>query len=321
MINTVLHSFSHNQIEDVPFDLPEMRADQIKIETKLCGICRSDIGSYARWELMPYASKSNPDGIVGTFGHEGLGIVVEVGSKLINKVKVGDIVATYSDPAYARYYYASEHEFTIVPEINPKYILQPVASAINIAAKTMREVYSINHKWGSEILLIGTGFMSIIIGQYFKYYEVPYTVVGSSNLNLWKSLLDKEPINIDTLLQSGKKFNAVIDLSSKSENWNKITKLTNTEGVICYASTPTTPVITNFFDNCWECHKIIMPSPRNSDFSVYMKEACDLIKIGELDPTFIWTKGYDRNDIDDVKNGFEDGKNRSSIYVRGYLQF
>lgn len=311
-----LHSPSANIIENVMWDRPDMRSDQVEIQTKLCGVCRSDIGSYARWEAMPYATPEFPDGPIGTFGHEGLGVVTKVGS-LITKTKVGDIVSTWSDPAYADSYYATENQLTVVPEISHEFILQPVACAINILHKT--ENMAATMHGDCELLLLGTGFMSIIIGQYCKSNFIPLTVVGSSNKKIWDNL-GYTLKTIDDI--KPRKFKAIIDLSSKAENFHIITKeLADLEAVICYASTPTTPITTNFFENCWDCHTIIMPSPRNSDFSDMMELTRDAIIAEEINPGIIWSKQYDRNDIDKVKQAFEDGKNRPKDYLRGYLKF
>lgn len=315
-----LHSFSKGDISETDWDMPEMREDQIMIETKLCGICRSDIMSFSRQENMPYVNDNGP-GIVGRYGHEGLGKVIKVGKLLKDVVKEGQIVSTWSDPAYADCYYANEKEFTIVPEISHKYILQPVACAINIISKTLSFSYKMYYDDTPEILLLGTGFMSIIIGQYAAHYGIKLTVVGSSNKNEWDKL--GLPLHsIDEIRKEKKKYKVVIDLTSKAENFHIITKeFLEMEGLFCYASTPSSPVTTNFFENCWNCNTIIMPSPRNKDFKEMMDFTCRLIQEGILTTDFIWSKGYNRRDMNEVKQAFDDGLHRNSTYIRGYLNF
>lgn len=311
-----LHSFKADTIEEVEWDRPEMKDTQVEIKTLFCGVCRSDIGSYARWELMPYASEFNPDGVLGTFGHEAVGIVTAVGA-YVTKTKIGDYVATWSDPGYAETYYATEKELTVIPEPDPKFILQPVACALNILFKTINAKSDPDY----EVLLVGTGFMSIIIGQYCKSNFIDLTVVGNSNRKIWEDL-GYELQSMESIIDSDKKYTSIIDLSSKAENFDLITKhIAGLEAVICYASTPTTPITTNFFENCWNCHTIIMPSPRNSDFDEVMEETRDAIINDEIDPSIIWSKEYDRHNIDEVKQAFEDGKHRPPGYLRGYLKF
>ncbi len=317
----LLHSYGNRDIKEYALDIPDMTDDQILIQTIYCGVCRSDIGAYMGWEHpMP----------LGQFGHEGLGKVVEVG-KNIYGVKVGDIVATWSDPAYSDYYCAKQNEFVVIPEASPKYILQPTACAINIATKTLHWMQLLNmyhdepvtintfrHQF-DDILLLGTGFMSIVIGQFFKYKNINVDVVGSSNKRHWEGVAELK--TLQEIIDSGKQYSAVIDLTSKGSNFPIITKLTRPEGLICYAATPYDPVTTNFFENCWNCHTIVMPSPRNSDFNEMMALTRDLIQKDIINPEPLWTNSYDRyNEIDTVL-AFEDGASRTPDYVRGYLKY
>lgn len=323
MVRT-LHSYSKDTIGEYDWFKPEPKYDEIEVQPAFAGVCRSDIGSYARWENMPYTDAENPNGRLGGFGHECVGTVTKIGSKVTN-VKVGDYVATWGDPAYALYYNVKATDIAIVPSLDYKYILQPVACAINIAMKTldMRNKLdyngSVENKNG-DVLLIGTGFMSIIIGQYFNWRGVPYVVVGSSNKEEWEKL-GKNVIPIENMMRARRKFSTCIDLSSKAATWNKFPELIHPEGLICYAATPSEPITTNFFEACWNCFNFIMPSPRNLNFNEVMQATADLVTKNIIDPSFIWTKGYDRHDMNSVKEAFEDGKNRKSGYVRGYLKF
>lgn len=314
-----LHSFKAGTIEEVDWARPEIAEDEVVVETKLCGVCRSDIGSYNRWESMPYSSPEHPEGKVGGFGHEGLGVVVEVGSNVTN-IKVGDIVSTWGDPAYAYKYNVKASEAIVVPEVSSKYILQPTACSINIAMKTINACQKFNNCYKPKILLLGTGFMSLIIGQYFRNCNIEFDVVGSANKRDWHELYTRLK-SIEEI--TGNQYDAVIDLTSKASNWDLIAdlKLLKTEGILCYASTPYTPVTTNFFKQCWDCYTIIMPSPRNSDFDQIMNKTAILIKCGAINPGPYWTKGYARSSMNEVSQAFKDGTNRTPDYIRGYIDF
>lgn len=324
MIKTrTIHCFGKNDIREVIWDRPEMSDDQIECKILFCGQCRSDIGNFMAAERMPYSDGNNPDGKIGTWGHEGLSIVTRKGRNIKN-VPIGAFVATWSDPAYADYYYAKENEFVIVPEASPKYILQPVASAVNIAEKTMDMLRNISQD-GSEIsprtpiLLLGSGFMSFVVFQILKKYQYELVVCGSSHKSIWKDKFGIELQNVDA--QEENSFGCVIDLTSKSENFDKIIKICKNEGLICYASTPYSPVTTNFFETCWKCHTWIFPSPRNSDFNEIMAKTRDYIMEGFLDTEWMWSKGYDRENMDEVRQGFIDGVERKGDYIRGYIKW
>jgi D-arabinose 1-dehydrogenase-like Zn-dependent alcohol dehydrogenase len=317
-----LHCFGAGNVSEVDWEMPAIGFDQIKIKTAYCGVCRSDIGNYTGAEKMPYSDEFHPNGKIGTWGHEAIGTVVEVGPGLRGKVNVGDFVSTWSDPGYAEYYYAKENEFVVIPELHHKYILQPVACALNIFQNTEVTSYVMGFSQDEPILLLGSGFMSLVIGSYCKTFTKKLIVVGNSNKDLWE-WMGYELHSLDEILASGKKYNIVIDLTSKSEMFDIISKkLADLEALVCYAATPFTPVTTNFFDTCWNCHTLIFPSPRNSSFNAAMVMARDLIETDSLGiVNKIWSAGYDRHDMAQVKKAFDDGSSRIPGYLRGYLKF
>ena len=315
METKTLYSPSANEIKEITWDRPEMTDDQIEIKTLFCGVCRSDIGSYSRWEEMPPGSTEQDP----KFGHEGVGVVTKVGANVVG-VKEGDYVSTWSDPAYSDYYYAKQNEFVVVPEASHKYILQPVACAMNIFHKTQLFMNSMGYQT-EPILLLGTGFMSIVIGQYCSSKNINLIVVGNSNKEIWNSM-GYSLYSVDDVINNGYKHKVIIDLTSKAEMFDIITKqIAALEALICYAATPSKPVVTNFFENCWNCHTLIMPSPRNLDFNEVMGWTRDLITAGVLDADKLWSKEYNRNDMNEVKQAFEDGKVRIKGYLRGYLSW
>ncbi len=305
----ILHTYGKKDIQEYEYELPQMSDDHIKVETVFCGVCRSDIAAFAGWEdAMPF----------GKQGHEGVGIVKDIG-KNVKGVKVGDFVSTWSDPAYGDFYYAAQNEFVKIPELDKKYILQPTACAINIIMKTLG-YYPYNEN-NEEILLIGSGFMSLIIGQYLNFLKIRYKVIGKSNALEWKKIkVDLD--SIESIMASGKKWKYIIDLSSNADNFYKISKhLGDLEAVICYAATPFSQVSTNFFDSCWNCHTFIMPSPRNKNFNEMMHLTKKLIEDGVIKVSDYWSKEYKRHDIQDVERAFLDGISRPNNYLRGYISW
>jgi len=123
----LLYTDGKGSFEEIEWSKPAHKSDEIEVKALMTGVCRSDI------EMM-----------VGNFGplpkemqgHEGLGEVTQVG-ELIKNVKVGDIVATRGEPAYADYYNCRHNEFVVVPSADPKYILEPVACGINVVMQPL----------------------------------------------------------------------------------------------------------------------------------------------------------------------------------------
>lgn len=307
---TCLHSSGNREIAEFEIDKSTVPDNGVLVKTIMTGVCRSDIGQYAGWE------KGVP---LGMFGHEGLGEVVEIGKNYVGDATIGSFVSTWSDPAYADFYPAKENEFVPVPSAEPKYILQPVACGVNIYLQLLKYIDAMDPDYKGKILLLGTGFLSTVIGQAAKgMYDL--TIVGGANAEIWDELGYEHHTDINDLIATGEKFKYIIDLSSKAANFDHITNsLAADEACIAYAGTPTTDITTNFFDNCWKCHTFIMPSPRNSDFNNAMKLSAQWIEDGTIDADRLWTHKYDRHDMIAVKAAFESGLNRGPGYVRGYL--
>lgn len=309
MRTNLLHSFGKHDIEEYEWMMPPIAKDQVRVKTIMTGVCRSDIGAYAGLEApMPF----------GQFGHEGLGEVVEVGDYCKPYIEEGTLVATFSDPAYADFYYARLNELVQVPIVHPKYILQPVACALNIWNETIGTANKLFQAHYTEpVLIIGSGFLTLIIAQLYKRQKLH--VVGNANRGLL------EQCGVEMLYSSvddiKEEYSTIIDLSSKAENYEKIMKVIKQEGLLCYAATPSTPVTTNFFNACWKAIRITLPSPRSTDFINCMTEARTRIEKGELSPQLMWTKGYDRKK--EFKQAFEDGlpSNRTQGYIRGYIKW
>jgi NADPH:quinone reductase-like Zn-dependent oxidoreductase len=315
----LLHSYGKKDIAEYTHDIGEMSPNQILVKTQLVGCCRSDISAYAGWERpMPF----------GQFGHEGLGIVKKCGSN-ITDVKEGDIVATFSDPAYADHYYAKHGEYTKVKELHQRHILQPVACGVNIWLETKKMMDRMGYS-NEQVLLIGSGFLSMIIGKTVIWLsqshdtdkridQSKFDIVGNANQDFWQQSGFNRFRSLNDIQQQ---YKVVIDLSSKAEYFDIIVNnITATEGLVCYASTPTSPVTTNFFEACWKCLTFVLPSPRNSGFSNAMDISEKIISGGWINVDSQWTQGYPRNDMTQVKQAFEDGANRKPGYVRGFIDF
>src|SRR5687768_596116 len=83
-------------IEFQHVQVPPMRDDEVKIKVQGCGICASSIPLWEGREWFSYPTEP------GSPGHEGWGIVEDVGDK-ITDLSHGDRVAFLSYHAYAEY--------------------------------------------------------------------------------------------------------------------------------------------------------------------------------------------------------------------------
>ena len=126
--------------------VPPLEPLEIRVKSIFTGVCRSDIDMMqGDFPLLP----------MQMHGHEGLGQVVELGSQ-VRHCKVGDYVATRGEPAYADYYNCKPMTWVKVPEADPKYIIEPVACAVNIEEFCRRELEDQREKKRKRMLIIGS---------------------------------------------------------------------------------------------------------------------------------------------------------------------
>jgi len=295
-----LQTTGQGRFEEVEYDKPEPGQYEIEVKSLMTGVCRSDI-----------------DMMMGDFGplplhmqgHEGLGVVTKVGMG-IAETKVGDIVATRGEPAYADYYNVRIEEYVVVPEANPKYILEPVACGINLIeqAKEYLQIRQGTHT-NNRMLIIGSGFLAWVAYHTMRLngYIFHVDVVGSNNLDLWGDKL---------LLGTSESYDVVVDLTGKYELGTEINLNDNAvivDGVGKAVSKQEAQ------QQLWKAVTTVKPSPRNPKFIDCMHMAKYWIENGYLEVDSFWTRSYNRTT--EWQQAFTDGVNRPSGYSRGYIKW
>jgi D-arabinose 1-dehydrogenase-like Zn-dependent alcohol dehydrogenase len=165
----------------------------------MTGVCRSDVDMMnGQFPLLP----------IGMMGHEGLGIVAKVGSKVGN-IKVGSYVATRGEPAYADLYNCKQGNFIQVDELHPRYILEPVACGLNLIHNNLGDVIK---RAGPEkrILIIGSGFLAYTAYRTLMSINIQFKdldVVGRHNRESFHSMISRP----------NGRYDIVIDISSNPE--------------------------------------------------------------------------------------------------------
>lgn len=280
-----------------------LKAKEVRVRSRMTGVCRSDIDMMTG--DFPLLAEE-------MMGHEGLGEVVEVGSA-VDDVAIGDYVATRGEPAYADEYNAQH--YVKVPELNPRYIIEPVACAINVG----------NSIGLGSTVIIGTGFLATVLAQWLAQPQgsiIPDAfpvernfpdMVGNSNIEL---LADWDIHPFESINEVKETYDNVVIL--KSVNWQTAISLVNENGRLIIGSPLKTSSI-DFSEALWKNVSIHCPSPRNTKFNDYMREAVDMIECGELEVDTFWTRGYNRET--EWKQAFADGVNRPENYSRGYIKW
>ena len=279
-----------------------LKANEVRVRSRMTGVCRSDI------DMMTGDFLLLPEEMMG---HEGLGEVVEVGST-VKDVAVGDYVATRGEPAYADEYNAQH--YVRVPELNPRYIVEPVACAINVG----------NSIGLGSTVIIGTGFLATVLAQWLiqpqgliidnSLNERHFPdMVGNSNLELLADW-DIHPFeSVNKLIDT---YDNVVIL--KPIDWQTAINLVNENGRLIIGSPLRTSSV-DFSEALWKNVSIHCPSPRNTKFDDCMRQAVDMIEHGELEVDTFWTRGYNRET--EWQQAFVDGEARPANYSRGYIKW
>jgi D-arabinose 1-dehydrogenase-like Zn-dependent alcohol dehydrogenase len=279
------------------WEKPNHNSNEISVKALMTGVCRSDIDMMeGNFGPLPLHMQ----------GHEGLAKVCEVGAD-VPHVKVGDIVATRGEPAYADYYNVRNGEFVVVPSAEPKYILEPVACGINLINQAK---FQIEKRQGanSRMLILGSGFLAWVAYHTMRlngyFYQVD--VVGSSNRDLWGDILQPN---------TEANYDVVIDLSSKTDVFDK--DILRENALVIFGSQKT--VTTDFANLLWKACTMVFTSPRNPEFIDCMYFAKHWIENGYLNVDSFWTKCYNRET--EWQQAFADGVNRPNGYSRGYIKW
>lgn len=278
--------------EEVEYKIPPLNENEIYVRAVMTGVCRSDIDMMqGNFGPLPLHMQ----------GHEGLGQVIDVGSK-ITDVKKGDFVATRGEPAYADFYNVRQNEYIYVPEAHPRYIIEPVACGINAVdvVKCSKE---------DKILIIGSGFLAWVAYHTltkFKHCE-NVDVLGSNNVDLWGDTL---------LLGTSESYDIVIDLSGKYKLGIDISLNNNAVIVDAVGKAVSKQEAEH---QLWKAVTTIKPSPRNSNFYQCMKDSVWMIENGYLEVDSFWTRGYNRRT--EWQQAFADGMDRPNGYSRGYIKW
>lgn len=293
----VLQTVGEGAFKEVEWDKPDPNSNEIEVKTIITGVCRSDI------DMMNGDFGPLP---IYMQGHEGLGKVTKVGASVMN-VKVGDIVATRGEPAYADYYNSRNGEFVVVPEAHPKYILEPVACGINLINQARDQIEK-RQGAHSRMLILGSGFLAWVAFHTMRlngfFYHID--VVGNSNKNLWGDILQPN---------TEANYDVVIDLSSKTDVFDQ--DILRENALIIFGAQKT--VTTDFSNLLWKACTMTFPSPRNPEFIDCMHFAKHWIENGYLEVDSFWTKEYNRTT--EWQKAFEDGVNRPNGYSRGYIKW
>jgi len=203
--------------------LPSLKKDEVLIKVTACGVCTTELpvfdGSLIGTPGVSFRYRRYP----ADLGHEVVGKINAVG-KNVKSFKKGDSVTglTYSGCGFARYLIEKERNLIKVPKgIKLEYALgEPLMSIMSILREIAPSI-------GDDVLIVGDGFMSLLMISALSRYSLSNLIVVGHHKNR---------------LSLAKKLGTSAIINSKTSNArNKVMAITENKGVeisIDFGGTP-----------------------------------------------------------------------------------
>ena len=190
-------------IKDI--ELTELKVGQVLVKVIMSGLCGAQLQEIS-------GLKGNANFLPHLLGHEGSGIVQEIGPG-VTKVKQGDKVIMHwrkgdgieSDfPSYildgkkissgkvttlSEYSIVSENRLTAVPHSTPDYLCALLGCGLSTALGTINN--EANLKFGESVLIVGCGGVGLNLIQAAKLASA-YPIIGLDSFQNKKHLVEKE---------------------------------------------------------------------------------------------------------------------------------
>lgn len=301
----------------IPIPLPG--PDEVRIRLEGCGICHSNL---ALWEGTPWAQYPTP---YGSLGHEGWGIVDEVGEK-VKEFHPGERVTGLTYHSFAEYDLARSNEILKVP---PSLSHVPIPGEAFGCAMNIFERARI--KKGETVAIIGIGFLGALLTLLAK--EAGAKVIGISRRNY--SLEIAKEMGADEIIQmkddglilsrvkeitNGNLFDCVIEAVGKQFSLDLATDIVSTYGRLIIAGYHQDgPRKVNV--QAWNWKAIDVINAHERDSKIYLNGIQKALAKLEMNPEI--TKKLLTHSIHfkELKNAFELLERRPDGFLKAYIYF
>jgi threonine dehydrogenase-like Zn-dependent dehydrogenase len=298
--------------------IPQIKENEIKIRVEGCGVCASSLPLWEGREWFQYPAEP------GSPGHEGWGIVEEIGEQIYS-VQKGDRVAFLSFHAYAEYDVAKEGSFVKLPKAlkDKPFPGEPLGCAMNIFDRS-----TISKE--DTVAIVGIGFLGALLCQLAKHSGAKVIAIS------------RRPYSLEFATRYG--ADEVIPLTSTWEVTNKVAEITNqsfcTRVIEATGKQEGLDVATEIIGEYgklivagyhqdglrqvnmqkWNWKGIDVINAHERDASKYFSGMCNAVGAvaqGILDPTFLYTHTLP---LQELATGFELTKNRPDGFMKALIQ-
>lgn len=293
------------RIENVP--LPEPASNEVRVKLEGCGVCATNLPSWAGMPWFNYPMEP------GALGHEGWGWIDAVGSD-VKRFKPGERVAFLSSHAYAQYDVASADSVVKLRDClsNTPFPGEPLGCAMNIFRRSeIRE--------GDCVAIVGIGFLGALLTRLASLAGARVIAVSRRpfSLDVAKSMGAAETIEMNDHYQiidqvknltDGQFCDCTIEAVGKQWPLDLSAELTRERGRMIVAGYHQDgPRQVNMW--LWNWRGLDVINAHERDNNVYIdgiRMAADAIAGGIIDPNPLYTEKYPLSKLDEALNATRD---------------
>lgn len=303
-------------IDIVERPIPSLSQYDILIKMEGCGLCGSNLPLWEGRDWFTYPLEA------GAPGHEGWGRVAAIGEK-VTKFKVGDRVSALSYYAFSQFDKVNENDAVYLsPELDHvAFPGEPLGCAINVFKRS-------GIKRGDKVLIIGAGFLGLIVCQLAVTEGADVTVMSRREYALNMAyqcgashcvIIDEFHKTVETVNKElGGSCDCVVEATGYQYPLDLAGELVKIRGKLIIAGYHQDGIRQiNMQQWNWKGIDVINAHERdNKQYVNGMKDAVDALLQKKINPQFLYTHIIP---IEQIKDAFELQKNRPDGFLKALV--
>jgi threonine dehydrogenase-like Zn-dependent dehydrogenase len=305
------------QIEVLKVAIPEPGENQVRIRLEGCGVCASNIPPWEGREWFNYPM--DPGGL----GHEGWGIVDEVGEG-VTDFQPGDRVAFLSNHAYAEYDVTDTGSVVKIPKSLEEVPFpgEPLGCAMNIFRRS-------HVKAGDKVAIVGIGFLGALLTRLCSEAGAQVIAIARKDeaLETARKMGAVETVRMDDHWQivervreitGGTLCDVVIEAVGKQWPLDLAAELTKEIGRLVIAGYHQDG-LRQVNMQLWNWRGLEVTNAHEREQAVYLRgirEAMDAVQSGRLDPGPLYTHRFS---LDELGKALDLTKDRPAGFMKALI--
>lgn len=307
----------------MPYDVPDPKANEVRVKTMACGVCC--------WDSWLFRGVNAPGPMPYIIGHEGVGIIDEVGTEVTN-FNVGDKVfcASGSNEMMCEYFTVPSDCVVKLPDDTEDWasvVYEPTCCVVNVIEKA-------NIRAGDHVVLVGAGYMGqqTIMGLTKTTAAGEITVFAHNELRRQMArqyerveVFDPDSEEgIEKIEEIKRKGGAdvCIDFSARTSGLELANSLVRMAGTLVIASFHRNDISFNGTDWHLGGRYVLNTSPMcDLNYTDIIPRTYSLIKAGIYDPAKLVTHTAYYKDAEAMDYIFNRAVDKKDNYMKGVVLF